>query len=141
MSHRLTIAFLLILISGSVLAIPRQTTEGLDGPILGFAPNSAGSEIRPILGIAGASRLGERLPLDTNIHGAIVSSKQDYAIAVRTTDARPVVVRLTGDVPGTTAGPVVDIAADQMGISTTGSAAAIYNNESKSIQVVGGLPD
>jgi hypothetical protein len=140
MSHRLTVFLLLIVMSGSALAEPLQT-EVLQGPILGFTPNSAGSVIWPILGIAGASRLGDSLPLDTDIHGAIISPKQDYAIAVRTADDLPVVIHLTGDAPAITAVPGVDTAADLVGLSPTGSAAAIYNNAAKSIQVMGGLPD
>src|SRR5215831_18756695 len=119
MSHRLTIFLLLIVMSGSALAEQLQT-EVLQGPILGFTPNSAGSVIWPILGIAGASRLGDSLALETDIHGAIISSKQDYAIAVRTADNLPVVIRLTGDAPAITTIPGVDTA-DLVGLSPTGS--------------------
>jgi hypothetical protein len=114
--------------------------ETLRGPTLGFAPDSNGSVIRPVLGISGASILGDRLVFDTGIHGAIISAKQDYALAIRD-DSRAVVINLTADAPVLNVIPGLDLAANLLAISPTGSAAAIYNKDSRNVQVVRGLPD
>ncbi len=122
------------------VAVGFSQSDVVRGPILGFAPNSAGSVIWPIVGVAGASILGEPLLLDSEVYGASVSPKNDYALAIRRDDAQPVVIDLRGDSPElrviTSAEPAVDLIA----ISPGGSAAATYNSQSKMIQVFGGLP-
>jgi hypothetical protein len=85
--------------------------------------------------------LGDRVSLDTEIRGALISPKQDYALAARITDAQLVLIRLSGDAPATIAISSVDTAADLLALSPIGSSAAIYNDDAKSIRVIGGLPD
>ena len=111
------------------------------GPTLGFAPDTTGSTIWPVLGIPGASILGDPLILDTGIYGAIISPKQDYVLAVRNADHQAVVINLTGDGPTVNAIPGADFPADLLAISPTGSAATLYNNDSKTVQVLRGLPN
>jgi hypothetical protein len=137
----LTSRFILILLLALLSAGSPVQAETVHGPTLGFAPNSTGSVIWPVLGISGASMLGDRLIFDTNVHGAIISARQDYALAIRNDDGRAVLINLTGDAPALNVIPGLDFAADLLAISPTGSAAAIYNNDSKRVQVIRGLPD
>ena len=109
------------------------------GPSLGFTPDNAGAAIRPILGIPGASLLGQRLTLETNIHGVVVSPKQDYALAVRNDDEQLIVLDLRTGIVANVAG--ANPGADVAGISPTGSTAAVYDHESRLVQVIGRLPD
>jgi len=131
---------LLLAVSSSALGSTVQA-EALHGPTLGFAPNATGSTIWPVLGIPGAAILGDQLILDTKIFGAIISPKQDYALAVRNADRLPVVINLTGNGPTVNAIPGTDFIADLLAISPTGSAAAVYDNDAKTVQVVRGLPN
>src|SRR5262245_25176590 len=109
---------LLIVISLMAVNLQGQTVTG---PILGFAPDLGGTAIRPILGIPGASMLGGRLALDSDVSGVLISPSQDYAIAARTSDAQVVVIDLRLG-----ASPLVAVAgshrgADVMAFSPTGS--------------------
>jgi DNA-binding beta-propeller fold protein YncE len=114
--------------------------QGIQGPILGFIPDTDGISIRPILGIPGASSLGDRLQLDVDIRRAVLSPKQDYALAVRAEDGQVIIVDLADGVPVVRPIDVGHPGADLIAVSPTGSAAAIYRHESKAVQVIGSLP-
>jgi hypothetical protein len=124
----------MVLIAGSAQA----QWATVNGPTLGFTSDNAGTAIRPIIGIPGASLLAERLPLETNIHGAGISPRQDYAIAVRTEDGQVIVIDLQAGGISTVAG--THSGADLTGISPTGSVAAVYDHESRTVQVIRHLP-
>src|SRR5947207_10949700 len=111
LSYRFISIFLLLVTCSVAVGVAAQS-ELLHGPILGFTPDSSGAVIWPILGIPGASVLGDRLALDAAIHGARISPKQDYALAVRNEDARAVVFRLSGASPALSVIPGADFAAD-----------------------------
>jgi hypothetical protein len=119
-----------------LLAVP----QFIGGPILGFIPDAGGTAIRPVIGIPGASVLGERLALDADIRGAIISPKQDYAIASRAADAQTVVIDVAADPPVVTPVTGTHPGAELITVSPTGSAAAEYDRASETIQVIGGLP-
>ena len=80
------------------VAVSFSQSDVVRGPILGFAPNSAGSVIWPIVGVAGASILGEPLLLDSEVYGASVSPKNDYALAIRREDVGNLSVGAIADV-------------------------------------------
>jgi hypothetical protein len=130
------ICVILLAASTGIGRLEAQSTY-LAGPSLGFTPDNSGTAIRPIIGIPGASLLADRLHLDTEIRGALISPKQNYAIAARTEDARMVIIDLLGGGPG----PVIYAAwysrpgADLMAISPSGLAAAAYAHDTKTIQV------
>src|SRR5256885_1136957 len=67
------------------------------GPILGFTQDPAGAAVQPILGVAGASVLGPQVQLGADVRNAILSPKQDYAVAVRGDNAEAVVIQLNCD--------------------------------------------
>jgi hypothetical protein len=124
------------LIAGSLQA----QTQALTGPLLGFTPDSDGTAIRQIIGIPGASMLGNQLQIAVNIRGVLISPKQDYAIAIRG-DGQFVVIDLRTSAP-----EIKDIAGIRsvvglMAISPTGSVAAIYADETRTVQIIGHLPD
>jgi len=108
------------------------------GPMLGFTTDSAGSMLWPIIGIPGASSVADALDLNTNIREAVISPKQDYALAVRTEDSQVILVDLKD---GTARiNPLESIHADLIAISPTGSAAALCDRRARSIQVIGRVP-
>ena len=69
-------------------------SPSIQAPILGFIPDAAGSGVRPIFGVPGASSVGDRLQFEIDIRDAVISPNQDYAIAVRNDDAQAVVIDL-----------------------------------------------
>jgi DNA-binding beta-propeller fold protein YncE len=124
---------------GAVASVEGQTRT-VNGPTLGFTPNVSGSIISPVIGIPGASLMTDHLALDTAIRAAIVSPKQDYALALRSDDAQPVAIDLTGAAPQTIVIGGARPAPALIALSPAGSAAATFDAESKTIQVITGLP-
>src|SRR5262249_15999896 len=80
------------LIAGSV-----QAQSIINGPTSGFVAGNKGTTIYPILGIPGASILGDRVRLDVDIRNAAVSPKHDYAIAERSEDTQVIVIDLRSE--------------------------------------------
>jgi len=112
----------------------------IGGPMLGFIPDAGGKAIRPVIGIPGASMLGQRLELDDEIRGATISPKQDYAIGLSMADAQTVVIDVAAQPPVETPVTGAHPGAELIAISPTGSVAALYDAVSRAIQVIGGLP-
>jgi DNA-binding beta-propeller fold protein YncE len=134
--------FICIGLGAAVLCTPLRSaaqSAWIQGPILGFTPDNSGTVIRPVLGVQGASTMGEPLKLSMEIRGAAFSPKQDYAIAVRAGDGQVMVIDLGAAAP---AAPAVGTypAPDLIATSPTGSAAALYYQESMTVQVIGQLP-
>ena len=105
----------------------------INGPLLGFTAALGGTAIEPIMGVPGASTLANPLPLDAGIFGTVIAPSQDYAIAFRAADSQVVVVDLlSGQVT-----PVAGVTSDlMMATSPSGSAAAIYDAGTASIQII-----
>jgi hypothetical protein len=109
-------------------------------PALGFVfdPNSSG--LRPIWGIAGVSNLGEILPLGAKLMRAWVSPRQNYALAESLDCTELLLVTLepgpveTKPIAGSRSG------ADKIAISPTGTAALLYFEKQRRIELLTGLP-
>ncbi len=124
-----------------LLAGRLQAQSVLSGPTLGFAADNQGTSIRPILGIPGASLLGDRLALDMNIQNVTISPSQDYAIAVRAEDSQLVLVDLRSGTPIVTAIAGTHPGSNLIAVSPAGKAVAVYNDPSQQLQVIGYLAD
>jgi hypothetical protein len=128
---------LLTLLSGAVSIAAASDPVG--GPSLGFSPNADGTIVWPILGIPGASTLGQALNLGTEIRGAVISPRQDFILALRAEDGQPIISRLNSDAGGAT--PLDGTRRDSViAISPSGTAAALYNSDSRVLQVLRGFP-
>ena len=114
--------------------------SSIEGPILGFIPDNDGTLIWPIIGVPGASILADPIKFNADVRGAVISPKQNYAIALRPENGEAVVIDLAAS--GTTVHPISGTrsVAGDVAISPTGSAAAIYDESSSRIQVIGYLP-
>ena len=55
---------------------------GIGGPVVGYVPEPAAQAVRPILGIPGASLMGERVPVGLEMRAAVISPQHDYMLAV-----------------------------------------------------------
>src|SRR5688500_16299345 len=117
--------FMVLLLAGlcgSGVTVAGQL-EFLGGPFLRFIQDIAGSVIRPIFGVPGAAILGSPLELEADIDEAIISPRQDYALAVRKEDGRSVIIDLAHGLSALTTIAGTDGSADLMAISPTGSSA------------------
>jgi hypothetical protein len=116
-------------------------SSAVNGPILGFIPDERVTGIRPIIGIPGASTLADGLQLEMAVRGVVISPKQDYAIAARSEDGQAIVIDLRSEAPRISAITGVQAGPDIISISPSGSVAAVYGNETKTLQLIGHLPE
>src|SRR5262249_17800110 len=113
----------------------------INGPILGFIEDSGGATIQPIRGVLGASVVGGPLELGSEIRNVIVSPKQNYALAIRGENAEPVVILLAADSGTINSLDGLRSGANLIAVSPTGSAAGVFGQSEKIVQVIKGMPD
>src|SRR5262245_21689138 len=105
----------------------------INGPLLGFTAALGGTAIEPIMGVPGASTLANPLPLEAGLFGTVIAPSQDYAIAFRASDSQVVVIDLLSG----QATPVASVKSKLIiTTSPSGSAAAIYDPGTASIQII-----
>ncbi len=128
----------LTLLFASAVAAPWLWAQGgVVGPVSGIVFDQSARVLRPILGIPGASLLGEALEAGSELTAAYVAPGQNWALAV--TASGPAFLLLTHGafsriwVGGVTASP------ERVAFSPSGTAVALY--AAGRIQVVRGLPD
>lgn len=114
----------------------QEAPAPISGPVLGFVPAGGGTAIQPILGVLGASIFGQPLDLGFDIRHAVISPKQDFALASRAADGEPVLIRFGQD--SALAGPLTGAraGADMIAISPAGTAAALYAHQDKVLQAI-----
>jgi len=141
--RRLAIA----LITAAPLLLAQGTGINLaNGPVLGFVSGSTPVQLQPILGIPGASRLGDALPLPNTVTQLYLAPGHSYALAAQGpvnpiallilrvpsgSQTNPTIVAL----PGVLAQP------DLVAFSPTGRSAALYSQQENRLQVLTGLPN
>jgi hypothetical protein len=113
-------------------------TGSLSGPVLGYVLEA--SAVRPILGIPGASLMGDALPLGFEIGVGQVAPRGNYVLAVAAGGEVRVVALGGGplqarSIPGAAPGP------DRLVVSPTGAAALLVYSSLRKAQVITGLPD
>jgi hypothetical protein len=116
-----------------------QAQASLSGPVLGYVWNRSAAVVQPILGIPGSSTLGAALEVGAALRTAVISPAQNYVLAVGADSGRVFVVDLqtASLMPLDGARP----APDRMVLSPTGTAAALYYQDTGAVQVITGLPD
>jgi hypothetical protein len=128
----------LLIALSNLVAIAQSASVG--GPILGFVGDEHGASIRPVLGILGASVLGDHLALPSGIVRATIAPKNDYALAVQREDGQAVIVNL--DIGSPTVVPLASAVTNATILKTSpmGTAAALYTADSKRLQIFSGVP-
>jgi hypothetical protein len=113
------------------------------GPQLGYVFDQSQGILRPILGVPGASRLGEPLPLGVSLALAEISSKQDYALGVTQGEGKLVLIAFAeGDQASSVqAIDSVGPGASHITLSNEGKSAAVFFPESHSLRILSGLPE
>jgi hypothetical protein len=130
----------LLILLFSLVGTAQEQPASIGGPIFGFVQDEKGETIRPLLGIVGASVLGPRLDLPSGILKAVLSPKQDYALATRAEDFQPVIIKLDNSNPILLPLPDAPPNVSLIAISPTGAAAALYYGDSRRMVILGELP-
>src|SRR5579885_2257027 len=104
----------------------QQPQALIAGPGFGFVYDEAARGLKPLLG---------------NPAAAVISPRQDYALAVTASDRGVVLVRLDGNSPQTSSLSLLPASPDRLTLSPGGGAAALYYAAARNIQVITGLPD
>jgi WD40 repeat protein len=120
----------------TALALQAQTSQ-ISGPVSGYVFDGAARALRPILGIPGASLLGDPVNFGFDITSAFVAPRQDAAFVIAS-DQSVHLFRI--DSGAVTERPVDSLAGAPQRVifSPSGTAAALYAGGS--IEVVKGLP-
>jgi hypothetical protein len=138
MKALLRTVLIVLTLTAAILPTDLQA-QAIRGPVLGFVADDARTAVRPLLGVPGASAVGDRLPLNVAVRRLQVSPKHDYLLAQRNEDKAVVLFDLAAATfaarplafPG-----IVDL----ISISPTGSSAAIYDAAARRVHTLSGLP-
>ncbi len=127
------------LVSLLCLAAPLALAQQgrVEGPIAGYVFDGQAQALRPVLGIPGASLLGDPVNLGTGLASAAVSPRLDSVIAVATDGTFHIYTLNAGTAAEVPANGITFVP-ERIVFSPTGSAAALYGGGR--IQVVTGLP-
>jgi len=128
---------LFTLISLPVVLLPAQQSQ-IAGPVSGYVFDSAARGLRPILGIPGASLLGNPVNFGFEVSSVSIAPRQDAAF-VTAVDGSFHLFRIQSGTPAEMTLNGITGAPQRVVFSPAGTAAALYSNGS--IQLVSGLPD
>jgi len=119
-----------------------NASQGMQTPVLGFVSSAEQGELRLLLGIPGASALGEPLAVPAGLRDLFFAPSQSYALLA------PKASGFLGlmTFQGAEAGAVVSICGaipqpDIVAFSPGASSAALYSRAEGRLQVITGLPD
>jgi WD40 repeat protein len=112
----------------------------IQGPVLGYLFNPGPRDLRPILGLPGASFVGSPMDLGTELSFAEVSSRLAYALAVSAESGSVQLVDLARG--GTLVRPIPGVSpgVDRIVISPADRSALLYHRAERRIQILSGLP-
>ncbi len=122
-------------LSAAAVSLLGQTGQ-VAGPVTGFVFDRAGGALRPILGIPGASVVGNALPLGYGIVNAAIAPKQDSAFVVAR-DGSLHLLRLQAGSALEAGCTVCPSTAESAIFSPSGTAAAVY--AAGRVQILTGL--
>lgn len=113
-------------------------TSQLSGPISGYVFDRASHGVRPILGIPGASTIGEPINFGSSVAAAWIAPRQDAAFVTESDGSFHLFRIQSGTATEAVLNGLME-APEQVVFSPSGTAAALYRGGS--IQTVQGLPD
>lgn len=138
---RFSLGFSFSLVLTVLLSASFLIAQVLPPPVLGFVFDPVAESLRPIQGIPGASTLGAPLQITLPVTDAKIAPGQDFALAIFGSERVPAVLRLgSGDaaamrgIDGTLPAPT------GVFLSPSGTAAALYYQDKRKVQVLAGLP-
>ncbi|MEX2299375.1 MAG: hypothetical protein WD733_00485 [Bryobacterales bacterium] len=113
----------------------------IGGPVLGYLFDSPTLRMRPLLGIPGASYVGDPLPIGFTPQFVEVSPSQEYALGVEAESGDVYLIDLRSPLPAARRLDQATPGADRVFLSPLGKAAALYHREAKRVETLTGLPD
>jgi hypothetical protein len=140
---RSTTLLLPVLVAAGMLSTGKaeqNDAQPLRGPVLGFVTEQT-TGLRPILGVPGAATLGQPIAVNTAIHNAALSPRRNYGLATAEPDGRVLLLRNVDGVLSADPLAAVGSGVSRVALSPAGSAAALYSEAARRIQVLTGLPD
>ncbi|MGH9719622.1 MAG: hypothetical protein ACRD8O_05380 [Bryobacteraceae bacterium] len=114
-----------------------QSHGAVGGPSLGWVFDSAAGQFRAVLGIPGASILGDPAPLDARIRRAAILPGQDYAL-ISVEGGPASLADLRSGAMRPIPGAIED--ADRILLSPSGTAAILISTRAGRAQALSGLP-
>jgi hypothetical protein len=121
----------------SATLVPAQDGN-VSGPTTGFVFDGAAHRLRPLLGVPGASLMGDPVASDVDLASAAIAPGQDLAIA-STGDGGLHVFRLSNGSLRERSVEGVSVVPERVVYSPSGTAAALY--AARKAQILTGLPD
>jgi hypothetical protein len=121
-------------------AILAFAQEPIRGPMLGWVWDSQKETLRPVLGIAGSSLLGNSLDLGAPVKSAAISGAQEYALVLLGDSRDPALVSFRDSKPSALPLPDVPSGASRVDLSPHGDSAALSYEDAKKIIILTGLP-
>lgn len=120
---------------------PGDRRPALAVPVLGYLHDDAAGVLRPLVGIAGASLIGEPLALPSPIRLAAVSSDPPYALVAPGDGSGVKLFHLQPSGGILAPLPALGAEPERIILSPTASAAALINDTANLIEILTGLPD
>ena len=117
-----------------------EDSGGIQGPVMGYVFDSRSQGIQPIQGIPGASRMGGLMALGVRFAVAEISPRQDYALGVEVASGELRLVQLGVPNPAPRAVVGAIEGADRIVLSAGGDSVALYDRDSRTVQLLTGLP-
>jgi DNA-binding beta-propeller fold protein YncE len=132
----------LALAASGCLLMAQVTGVSHARPTLGFVPGSTTGALQPVLGVPGASRLGDQvsLPGATRLY---LAPKHRYVLAQRADGGLALVILRGASTTAPIPRPLTDAlqSPELVAFSPIGHAAVLYSQASNRLQVWTGLPD
>ena len=113
----------------------------IGGPVLGYLFDSPTLRMRPLLGIPGASYVGDALPIGFAPRFVEVSPSQEYAVGVEAESGDVYLIDLRSPLPAAQRLSQASAGADRAFLSPLGKAVAFYHRQARQVEIVTGLPD
>lgn len=119
----------------------KAAQEGpIRGPLLGYVFDSSDLRLKPLVGIPGASYVGDPLPLGFTPEFVEVSPNHQYAVGVEASSGNVFVIDLRSSLPSAQPLAQVSTGADRAFLSPQGKAAAFYDRDTAQVEILTGLP-
>ena len=120
-------------------AAAQPSSSQVTGPVLGLVKDPS-SQLRPVIGVPGASFLGLPIPIDSSLQLLAISPHENYVLASRPDTGETVLVTSLFDTPVSSTLTGASGVASAV-LSPTGTSALLESSDGATWLVVTGLPD